>query len=237
MKEGFYFGRDIPLTHPAVIAGKFNMGPNTYPEGVSDPAFFRSTMDNYAEAMIDLIKDVLKVLAMTLNLPETYFDQFTREPIATLRLLHYPPQEPTADSSERGIGAHTDFGAVTLLLQDDVGGLQVYDQPTNTWIDVTPTPNAYVVNLGNLMMRWSNDRYISNLHRVINKSGRERYSIPFFFPGNPDFLVSCLPGCEGIEGAKYAPIKVEDWIRGRYASTYGGDQKLATADPVKEIKT
>jgi isopenicillin N synthase-like dioxygenase len=82
------------------------------------------------------------------------------------------------------------------------------------------------------MMRWSNNRYIPNLHRVINKSGRERYSIPFFFAGNADFMVKCLPGCEdGEKGAKYAPISVGDWMQGRYADTYvAGTKEKAMGD-------
>jgi isopenicillin N synthase-like dioxygenase len=132
-----------------------------------------------------------------------------------------------------GIGAHTDFGAVTLLLQDAVGGLQVFDGPSETWIDVVPVPGALVVNLGNLMMRWSNDRYMSNLHRVINTSGRERYSVPFFFSGNPDFLVKCLPTCvDGNGEAKYGPVSVGQWMQGRYADTYGEkENEKGTAVP------
>lgn len=89
-------------------------------------------------------------------------------------------------------------------------------------MDVTPVPGAYVVNLGNMMMRWTNDKYLSNLHRVINKSGKERYSIPFFFSGNPDFTVECLPSCvDRGSGPKHPPITVHDWMTGRYADTYG----------------
>jgi len=117
--------------------------------------------------------------------------------------------------------AHTDFGGVTLLLQDEVGGLQVFDAPTMAWIDVKPTPGASVVNLGSVMMRWSNDTYVSNLHRVINKSGRERYSIPVFYSGNRDFVIDCLPGCEDARGhSQYAPIRIEDWIFGRHMYTF-----------------
>jgi isopenicillin N synthase-like dioxygenase len=130
------------------------------------------------------------------------------------------------DLESPGIGAHTDFGAITILLQDQVGGLQVWSKFSSSWIDVVPQENAFVVNLGNLMMRWTNDQYLSNLHRVINKSGRERYSVPFFFSGNPDFVVECLKSCkdENGTGAKYPPISVEDWITGRYADTYGKDE-------------
>ena len=102
-----------------------------------------------------------------------------------------------------------------------MGGLQVFDGPSLSWIDVKPTPGAFVVNLGNVMMRWSNDRYVSNLHRVINSSGKERYSMPFFYSGNPDFVIGCLPGCEdGSRGSKYAPMKVQDWIFGRHTNTF-----------------
>ena len=177
--------------------------------------------------MSRLAQDVLQVLALTLDLEPSTFNEFGQNALAILRLLHYPPQPPDASEDERGIGAHSDFGGITLLLQDDVGGLQVYGSPSSSWIDVVPTLGAYVVNLGNLLMRWTNDRYVSNLHRVINQSGRGRYSVPFFFSGNPDYVVRCLPGCEEEgRGPKHEPIKVEDWMRGRYAATYGtGDKK------------
>ena len=118
-----------------------------------------------------------------------------------------------------------------------VGGLQVWDRDSSGWADVTPTSGAFVVNLGNLMMRWTNDLYLSNLHRVINKSGRERYSVPFFFSGNPDYLVKCFSQCQSQqEEAKYPPTTVSDWISGRYADTYGtaSNAKVATELSVKE---
>jgi isopenicillin N synthase-like dioxygenase len=94
---------------------------------------------------------------------------------------------------------------------------------------VTPLEGAYVVNLGNLMQRWTNEIYTSNLHRVINKSGLERYSIPFFLSGNLDYQVKCLPGCEGTEGPKYPPITVEEYVQGKYAESYGRAEKFLAA--------
>lgn len=185
-------------------------------------ARFKETTMTYYKAMHALARDILTVIAQTLDLEPTYFQEFTEDAVATLRLLHYPPQAPDSDEKlSRGIGAHTDFGSVTLLLQGEVDGLQVYEKSTDEWLDVKPTKGAYVVNLGNAFMRWSNDRYISNLHRVINKSGQERYSIPFFYSGNPDYVVKCLPGCAGENGVKYEPITVEDAVRGAYLKSYG----------------
>lgn len=225
LKEGFYIGDEISKSHPYFINKKLNSGPNMWPSSdtLPDVENFQKVALEYYYKVVDLAKDILKVLAQTLDLEENYFDEFTAGAVATMRLLHYPTQPPDSPQKlTRGIGAHTDFGTITILLQDSVAGLQVLDNQTKEWLDVAPTPGAFVVNLGNLMMRWSNDKYISNTHRVINQSGKERYSIPVFFSGNPDFVVECLPNCraEGEE-AKYAPITVEQAVLNGYADSYG----------------
>ncbi|KAL4971697.1 putative oxidoreductase [Aspergillus desertorum] len=219
LKEGFYLGKNLPLDDPYVAARKFGQGPNKYPTELGIQ--FQSVAERYHTALTTLATGVLQMLARTLDLDENAFSDFCQHPVAVLRLLHYPPQEPDASGLERGIGAHTDFGAITILLQDSTGGLQVWNNITSTWVDITPVPGAYVVNLGNMMMRWTNDRYLSNLHRVINKSEKERFSVPFFFSGNPDHTIRCLPGCDRGGGPKYAPITVGEWMAGRYADTYG----------------
>ncbi|CAN9319841.1 unnamed protein product [Alternaria sp. RS040] len=229
LKEGYYIGDEIPKTHPYFLNKKLNSGPNMWPSESSLPDVqdFKSTSLEYYGQVVQLAKDILKVLALTLDLSEDYFDEYARDAVATMRLLHYPSQPPDSPAKlTRGIGAHTDFGCITILLQDTVSGLQVYDYTTQEWLDVTPTPGAFVVNLGNLMMRWSNDRYISNLHRVINVSGEERYSIPVFFSGNPDYVVSCLPNCKADgEQPKWPPITVEQAILGGYKDSYGRAEK------------
>ncbi|KAL4930433.1 uncharacterized protein BDV17DRAFT_280717 [Aspergillus undulatus] len=223
LKEGLYIGEEIDTNHPYYINQRLNSGPNQWPSTVSDADEFRRTSMEYYHAVYELAREVLGVLALTLDVDETFFDPLTTGGVATMRMLHYPSQPKDEDEKlNRGIGAHTDFGCITLLLQDEVDGLQVLDAPTGQWLDVQPVAGAYVVNLGDLMMRMANDRYKSNIHRVINKSGRERYSIPFFFSGNPDHVCECLPNCcPAGETPKYPPITVEDMVRGAYKQSYG----------------
>lgn len=214
-KEGFYIGEDLGSDHPRVQAGAFNAGANLWPDDL--PAF-RPVMVAYFAALNVVAARLMQGLALSLELPEDHFSAFTTDPAATLRLLHYPPSRPEVPD-ELGAGAHTDFGGLTILLQDDNGGLQVMGQ--DGWIEAPPVPGAYVVNLGDMIARWTNDRYRSTLHRVINRSGNERYSIPFFYSGNPDHEVRCLPTClaDG-EQPKYPPVRVQDHLRAMYARTY-----------------
>jgi len=219
LKEGFYIGPEHAAADPRVVAGKFNHGPNQWP--ASRPGF-RSTMEAYFVEMLTLGHRLMRGLALSLDLPEDHFAAFTTDPMATLRLLHYPPQPAHGDPAQKGAGAHTDFGGLTLLRQDAVGGLQVWDQATGGWIHAVPVPETYVVNLGDMIARWTNDRYRSTLHRVVNRSGRERYSLPFFYVGNYDHVVTCIPTClQPGEVPKYAPTTVEAHLRDMYGRTYG----------------
>ncbi|GLA14471.1 hypothetical protein AnigIFM62618_000851 [Aspergillus niger] len=224
LKESYYLSQDLPPGHPFI--GRFSQGSNKYPDEIRDPGLFRNTVKDYHVVMSDLGLKIFQVLAQTLDLEENWFNGFCHDSANIIRLVRYPPQE--TDGQERGIGAHTDFGGLTILLQDDKGGLQVWDREASEWADAEPVPGAFVVNLGNMLMRWTNDRYISNLHRVINRSGQERYSVPYFISGNLDYVVECIPSCKAeTEKAKYPPITVEEWMLARYADTYGGGQKGA----------
>lgn len=141
LKEGFYIGDDISTDHPYFINKKLNSGPNQWPEVLGDE--FRDATMAYYKSTVGLAADLLEVLALSLDLEEDYFSNFMKGAVATMRLLHYPPQPPDADEKlSRGIGAHTDFGAITILLQDDVDGLQVWDKHSNTWLDVSVVPPA-----------------------------------------------------------------------------------------------
>lgn len=138
-----------------------------------------------------------------------------------LRLLHYPPQSASRTDGQIGSGAHTDWGALTLLAQDDCGGLQVRSR-NGHWFDAPPLPGAFVVNLGDLMQRWTHDRYRSNLHRVVNAvSTRERRSVAYFWEIDYHARVETLPTCLPADGnpSHYPPITAGDHIVQMYQRT------------------
>jgi isopenicillin N synthase-like dioxygenase len=220
LKEGFYVGPEHKSDDPRVISGTFNHGANQWP--ASQPNF-RPVMMAYLDVMLDLSARVMRGIALSLDLPEQYFEDFCQDAMASVRLLHYPPQPARARPGQKGAGAHTDFGGLTLLRQDDVGGLQVWDQGSNGWIHADPIPGTFIVNLGDMIARWTNDRYRSTVHRVVNASGRERYSVPFFYSGNFSHKVECIPTCVAPgETPKYLATTVEAHMRDMYGKTYKG---------------
>jgi isopenicillin N synthase-like dioxygenase len=225
LKESFYLGRDLAPDHPLVLAGTPNHGPNQWPDEALVPGF-RATCEAYADALAHLGHHLMGLIALGLGLPRGHFDPFLRNPMPVLRLLHYPPQQASQQRGQIGSGAHTDWGGITLLAQDNSGGLQVRATPqaedsTPVWIDARPLPGSFVVNLGDLMQRWTNDLYRSNLHRVVNTaSGRDRYSIASFYDIDFHARIEALPGCVSPDRpARHAPITAGEHIVEMYRRT------------------
>ena len=220
LKEGYYIGPEHSPDDPRVVAGMFNHGANQWP---AQRPNFRPVMLVYLQVMLDLSARMMSGIALSLDLPEDYFAHYCSNVMATVRLLHYPPHPAQALPGQKGAGAHTDFGGLTLLRQDDNGGLQVWDQTSEAWIHAEPIPATYVLNLGDMIARWTNDRYRSTVHRVVNASGRERYSVPFFYTGNYAHKVECIPTCLAPgEAPKYPGTTVEAHMREMYRRTYKG---------------
>jgi isopenicillin N synthase-like dioxygenase len=192
LKESYYLGAEA-------------LGPNPWPDEAVAPGF-RAALEACATAQTALARRLMALMAQALGLPAGFFEPFMRVQGGTTRLLHYPPQPAQPAPGQVGCGAHTDWGALTLLAQDDAGGLQV--QATDgRWLEVPPMPGAFVVNIGDLMARWTNGRWRSTPHRVINRAGRERYSIAFFLDMDADAVIEPLPGCVSEDRpARQGPI-------------------------------
>ncbi|MEM9551660.1 MAG: 2-oxoglutarate and iron-dependent oxygenase domain-containing protein [Pseudomonadota bacterium] len=208
-KETFNIGYDLAADDPRVLAGEPFRGVNRWPE----LAGFRDTMLAYYDACQDQALGILSVMADDLGLASDHFAPFFNEPLSAMRLLHYPPASGAAN--EIGAGAHTDYGAITLLMTDGEPGLQVRPRGGH-WTDVPSIEGAYVVNVGDCMMRWTNDIYVSTPHRVLPPK-RQRRSVAFFTEANPDAVVAALPG---TGDAKYEPIRAGDYLASRLEATY-----------------
>lgn len=217
-KESYFIGTDYGADHPLVRAGTPYHGPNQWPEGL--PGWREQVLDYFA-AVEQLARSLMNGIALSLDLPWGYFDPSLTEHVSSLRLLHYPPH-PTADpAKEVGCGAHTDWGAITVLAQDEVGGLEIQLRD-GRWVPAPPVPGAFIVNIGDMMQRWTNDLYVSTPHRVLNRSPRDRYSAAFFFDPSYYTQVECLPTCcDADRPARYPPITSGDHLAAMYRKSYG----------------
>jgi isopenicillin N synthase-like dioxygenase len=226
---------------PPDLKESFNGGPTATPPGVTDkdaldfcyaptiwparPEGFREAWRAYYAAMEDLAARIMKVFAAALNLPEDYFAPFIDAPISALRALNYPEQTAPPKAGQLRAGAHTDYGSLTILLpQEGSKGLEIFSRD-GAWIPVPPIPGAFVINLGDLMQRWTNDRWVSTLHRVVNPSPEEggiarRQSLAFFHQPSWSAEIKCLDVCLAPgEEPKYGPTLSGPYLMSKFRAT------------------
>ena len=223
-KEGLYFGAELPSDDPRVLAGTPLHGPNLFP---AEPAGLREAVLAYMGALTALGHRPMAGLALSLGLEESYFaDHGTAEPLTLFRIFNYPPP---ADPALWGVGEHTDYGLLTILLQDDAGGLEVKSK--SRWVPAPPVEGSFVCNIGDMLDRMTGGLYRSTPHRVRNPAPRDRLSFPFFF--DPNFFAPV----RAIEPAGREPPpddRDERWDRASvhaFEGTYG-DYLLAKVGKV-----
>tara|TARA_R110001599_G_scaffold66694_3_gene188596 strand:+ start:19019 stop:19966 length:948 start_codon:yes stop_codon:yes gene_type:complete len=215
-KESFDMGVDRAPNHPDVLTGKLFAAPNIWPPVPG----FREAIEAYHLEMMRLGLDLVRLTACALGLPSGYFDEAMGDPVGNLRLLHYPAAENEQVQHGHGCGAHTDYGFLTVLAQDDVGGLEV-EGAGGRWMPLAPRPDAFVVNLGDLLTHWTGGLYQARRHRVVNAGARERYSIPFFLDPNVDAEINVVPTCRHLPGAgAYQPVNAGAFLQGRFDATF-----------------
>jgi len=215
--ESFFISHDRGPEHPDVLAGAPLRGRNQWPEG---HAGMRAAMITYFQTLERVGERMLPVLARALGMPADHFRPFfENEAHVNLRFLHYPPQE-SDDPEQFGQGPHTDNSFITILARMEVPGLAVR-LPSGEWLAPPVIPGTFLVNLGNIMKRWSNDRFLSTPHGVLNDSGTDRYSIAFFYSPNVSSTIECLPSCTSAEDPPhYPPAVYRDLVLEFYNANY-----------------
>ena len=217
---------------PASAYPGLALDPADYPENIwpERPALFRAGVEAWFAHAGQLARDLTRIFELALDLPSNYFAAFQDHSIDVLRMNHYamPAGAVRAEADQMGMGAHTDFGIVTILWADAVTpGLQILGAD-GRWSDVVPAPGALLVNLGDLLARWTNDRWLSTMHRVLPPIDAEgqvvrRRSAAYFHDGNADATISCLASCiDAAHPRLYEPIRIDDHI----AAKLGGSRSL-----------
>jgi isopenicillin N synthase-like dioxygenase len=223
-KEFFSMGLDLPEDDPDVLAGEKLRGPNNWPPGM--PAF-RAAMEAYYDALGACGADLMRAVAVSLDVDAGFFADKYRKRLQRTQVVYYPPQPVDATEDQFGVAPHTDFGCITLLWQDETGGLEVLERASRTWIPAPPIPGTLVVNVADLLARWTNDRYASTPHRVVNRSGKERMSIATFY--DPDYKAVVDPRALGTDEGecRYAPVLAGEHIVGRIERSFGYRKTVA----------
>jgi isopenicillin N synthase-like dioxygenase len=215
--ESFFISHDRGPDHPEVRAGIPLRGRNQWPASLPD---IRAPMTAYFAALGAMCDKILPVFAVALDMQEDHFAPFFADGgHHNLRFLHYPPQDADEDNLF-GQAPHTDNSFMTALARTEVPGLAVR-LPSGEWFAPPIIPGTFLINLGNMMRRWSNDRFLSTPHGVLNESGTDRYSIAYFHSPNPNSPIECLPSCvSAANPAKYQPAVYRDLVLEFYRANY-----------------
>lgn len=230
LKESYEIGVDLSPDDPDVMARLALHAPNQWPE---DLPWLRAAVDAYFGQARALGERMLRLIATALCLDEGFFLPYIRKPMVQMRLFHYPPQPAISPDNAFGVAPHTDYGMFTLLAQDPIGGLELCKRD-GEWIAAPFVEDTLVVNIGDLFQRWTNDLYVSNPHRVVNRTGRERYSIPMFFNLDYTAPVTCLPTCRSASNPpRHEPILSGDYLVSRFRTV----QKFRTEEHPATVDT
>jgi isopenicillin N synthase-like dioxygenase len=215
--ESFFISHDRKPDHPEVKAGIPLRGCNQWPDSLPD---IRDPMVTYFKTLGAMCDRMLPAFAVALDMPpDTFAARFANDGHHNLRFLHYPPQDPNEDNLF-GQAPHTDNSFMTALARTEVPGLAVR-LPSGEWFPPPIIPGTFLINLGNMMRRFSNDRFLSTPHGVLNESGTDRYSIAYFHSPNPNSTIECLPSCVSADNpARYTPTVYRELVLEFYRANY-----------------
>jgi isopenicillin N synthase-like dioxygenase len=214
LKESFIWGGEVHPDDAKTEAVNNLRGPNQWPGSVPE---MRPTLNEYFDAANQCGRVLFRAFAANLGLDLDHFTQQFDRPITRGALVFYPPQPPDVGDDQFGVAAHTDYGCLTLVCQDPIGGLQVQGR-NGEWVIAHPVADTLVINIGDLMARWTNNQFKSTPHRVINRSGRERLSIAVFV--DPDYETTVVPVCRDGALPLYAPVTCGDYIVSRFDASF-----------------
>ena len=221
LKESFIWGLEVDANDPGIAPDNTFLGENNWP--AHDRAL-RTALTAYFSAASLVGMDLLRAFAVSMGINSDAFVRGFDRPISRGAAIYYPPLPLAATQEQYGVSPHTDFGCITLLYQDPIGGLEVKNRD-GQWIIATPIEGTFVVNVGDLLARWTNDRFASTPHRVRNLSGRERLSLGVFV--DPDFETLIDPNivCGANDKPRYPAVRCGDYILERYANAFAYRQQ------------
>lgn len=216
LKESYVFGLELSADDPMNNGTDAFLGHNQWPAEMPE---FRDAMVNFFDSLSGVAVQLMRVFAHSMALDESAFIATSTRPVSRGSSVYYPAQAPDLGDQQFGVAPHTDYGCLTLVWQDDTGGLEIQD-PDGNWLTAHPIDNALVVNVGDLLARWTNDQFKSTPHRVVNRSGRERYSMALFWDPNSETVIDPAVVCRHGEAPKYPPTTVGDYVLSKYAEAF-----------------